>query len=53
MGVVYGVPIMIVGVLIILGSAFGFVLEPSVADDIDYDPPMSGGQDTKELAPLG
>lgn len=53
MGVVYGVPIMIVGVLIILGSAFGFVLEPSVADDIDYDPPMSGGQETKELAPLG
>ena len=53
MGVVYGVPIMIVGVLIILGSSFGFVLEPSVADDIDYDPPMSGGQETKELAPLG
>ena len=37
---------------ILLLAIFGWCLEPSVADDSDYDPP-AGGDSTKELATLG
>jgi hypothetical protein len=29
---------------------FGWALEPSVADDSDFDPPPPGGEPNKELA---
>jgi hypothetical protein len=41
-----------VGAAILLLAIFGWSLEPSVADDSDYDPP-AGGDSTKELANLG
>ena len=52
MGVVYGVPVMVVGAAILLFSVFGWVLEPSVADDSEIDPPSVDGS-TKEIAPIG
>jgi len=52
MGVVYGVPIMVVGAAIVLLSSYGWVLEPSVAEPIDFEPPSADGS-TKEIAPLG
>jgi cytochrome c oxidase subunit 1 len=52
MGVVYGVPIMVLGGAIVLFASYGWVLEPSVAEDIDFDPPSTDGS-TKEIAPLG
>jgi cytochrome c oxidase subunit 1 len=52
MGVVYGTPIMVVGGLIVLLASYGWVLEPSVPEASDYDPPSTDGS-TKEIAPLG
>jgi cytochrome c oxidase subunit 1 len=52
MGVVYGVPVMVVGAAILVFSIFGWVLEPSVADDTEIDPPSVDGS-TKEIAPIG
>jgi cytochrome c oxidase subunit 1 len=52
MGVVYGTPVMVVGAAILLFSVFGWVLEPSVADDSEIDPPSVDGS-TKEIAPIG
>jgi hypothetical protein len=42
----------VAGTGILLLAIFGWCLEPSVADDSDYDPP-TGGDSTKELATLG
>lgn len=52
MGVVYGVPVMVVGAGILVFSVFGWVLEPSVADDTEIDPP-SLDDSTKEIVPVG
>jgi len=52
MGVIYGIPIMVVGAAITLLSCFGWVLEPATADDSEIDPPSTDGS-TKEIAPLG
>ena len=43
----------VVGAAIVLLGIFGWVLEPSVADDSDYDPPAEGSGPTKELASIG
>ena len=51
-GVIFNRVISVVGAGILLFAAFGWSLEPSVADDSDYDPP-AGGDSTKELATLG
>ena len=51
LGVLYGVPIMVTGAAVVLLSAFGWVMEPSVAEDSDYDPPAGGT--SKELASHG
>ena len=51
LGVLYGVPIMVTGAAVVLLSAFGWVMEPSVAEDSDYDPPAGGI--SKELASHG
>jgi hypothetical protein len=45
-------PVMIVGAVISLLGIYGWALEPSVADELDYEPPAAGGP-TKEIAPLG
>jgi hypothetical protein len=50
-GVVYGVPIMIAGAAVVLWASFGWGMEPSTADDSDFEPPAGGN--TKELAAHG
>ena len=40
-GVIYSHFIAVVGAVILVLAAFGWALEPSVADDSDYDPPPS------------
>jgi cytochrome c oxidase subunit 1 len=52
MGVLYGTPIMVVGALVVIFSSFGWVLEPSVPEAIDFDTPSTDGH-TKEIAPVG
>lgn len=49
-GIVYTPIISVVGGVLIVLGAWGWVQEPSVADDEDYDPPAGGT--TKELAPV-
>ncbi len=52
-GVIFNLIFSVVGAGILLLAMFGWALEPSVADDSDYDPPADGGDSTKELATLG
>jgi hypothetical protein len=52
LGIIYGIPMMVIGFAITLFSAYGWVLEPSVAEEIDFAPSDNGGN-TKEIAPLG
>ncbi len=61
-GVIFNLMVSVVGALILVIALFGWVLEPSVADETDYDPPGNGnGYDppadgsgpTKELASIG
>ncbi|MEY4174733.1 MAG: hypothetical protein RI900_1898, partial [Actinomycetota bacterium] len=51
-GVIFNLLLSFVGLAILLLSIFGWCLEPSVADDTDYEPP-AGGEPSKELATLG
>ena len=51
-GVIYNLLLSVAGLAVLLLAIFGWCLEPSVADDSDYDPP-AGGEPTKELATLG
>ncbi|MEY4229885.1 MAG: hypothetical protein RLZZ362_734 [Actinomycetota bacterium] len=51
-GVIYTRLLAVFGGVIILLAMFGWALEPSVADDTDYDPPADGGETTKELATI-
>jgi hypothetical protein len=44
--------VMAVGVAVLLLAGFGWVLEPSVPDASEIDPPSTDGS-TKEIAPLG
>ncbi len=52
-GVIFNLIFSVVGAGILMLAMFGWALEPSVADDSDYDPPADGGNSTKELATLG
>ena len=52
-GVIFNLMISVVGAAILVLALFGWVLEPSVADDTDYDPPAEGNGPTKELASIG
>ncbi len=52
-GVIYNRLLIVVGGFIVLLAAFAWALEPSVADDSDYDPPADGGGSNKELATIG
>jgi len=49
-GVIYSIPIAIVGGVIILLGMYGWALEPSTAPDDDVDPPASS---SKEVAHVG
>lgn len=51
-GIIYTRLLAVFGGVIILLAMFGWALEPSVADDTDYDPPADGGETTKELATI-
>ena len=51
-GIIYNLVLSFIGVGIVLLAVFAWALEPSVADDSDYDPP-AGGAPSKELATLG
>ncbi|MEI6742594.1 MAG: cytochrome c oxidase subunit I [bacterium] len=50
-GVIYSIPVAIVGGIFLVLAMFGWALEPSTAPETDFDPPASG-ESTKELAPL-
>jgi cytochrome c oxidase subunit 1 len=51
-GVIYSTVLALVGASIVLLGMYGWAIEPSVADDSDYDPPADGGPQ-KELATVG
>jgi cytochrome c oxidase subunit 1 len=51
-GVIFNLLLSVVGAAVLLLGAFGWVLEPSVAEDSDYDPPATGDP-TKELVSRG
>ncbi|MEZ5223584.1 MAG: cytochrome c oxidase subunit I [Ilumatobacteraceae bacterium] len=51
-GVIFNRFLIVAGALGVLLAMFGWALEPSVADDSDYDPPAEGGSN-KELATIG
>ena len=48
-GIIFNRLLAVFGGVLILFSMFGWSLEPSVADESDYDPPADGGI-SKELA---
>jgi cytochrome c oxidase subunit 1 len=52
-GVIFERLLIAVGGIIVLLAAFAWTLEPSVADEDDYDPPSSDDGPTKELATIG
>jgi cytochrome c oxidase subunit 1 len=49
-GIIFSKLLVVAGGLILLLAMFGWALEPSVADDSDFDPPPQGGEPNKELA---
>ena len=49
-GVIYSNLVIAVGAAIIILALFGWALEPPTADDSEFDPPVDGGQPSKELA---
>ncbi len=51
-GVIYNRILIVIGAAIVMLAAFGWALEPSFADESDYEPPADGGT-TKELASIG
>ena len=51
-GVIFNTLLAVFGAFLLIFAMFGWALEPSVADDSDYDPPSESGT-TKELATLG
>jgi cytochrome c oxidase subunit 1 len=52
LGVVYGTPVMVFGAAVVLLASFGWVLEPSVPEAIDYASPDGDGH-SKEIATHG
>ena len=49
-GIIFSKLLTVAGGFILLLAMFGWALEPSVADESDYDPPLHGGEPGKELA---
>ncbi len=52
-GVIFAKVMAVAGVLILILAMFGWALEPSVADDADFDPPSDDAGPSKELASVG
>ena len=52
-GVIFQRFLIVGGALLALLSMFAWAIEPSVADDDDFDPPADGGGHNKELATIG
>ncbi len=52
-GIIYNLVLAVAGAAILLLGIFGWVLEPSVADESDYEPADTGDTTTKELDPVG
>ncbi|MEN9822406.1 MAG: hypothetical protein RLZ04_832 [Actinomycetota bacterium] len=52
-GVIFNLMLLVAGSALLLLAMYGWALEPSVADDSDYDPPADGGSPSKELATHG
>jgi cytochrome c oxidase subunit 1 len=48
-GIIYSKVLTVLGGAILLMGIYAWSLEPSVADESDYDPPAQGGEPTKEL----
>ena len=48
-GIIFSRVLTVIGGAILLMGIYAWSLEPSVADDSDYDPPAQGGEPTKEL----
>jgi cytochrome c oxidase subunit I len=51
-GIIYTYWLSYIGAAMVVLSMFGWAMEPSVADESDYEPPADGGN-TKELATIG
>jgi cytochrome c oxidase subunit 1 len=51
-GVIYSTILIVVGAALVILGIFGWALEPSVADDSDYDPPSAPGS-SMEVAVSG
>ena len=49
-GIIYAKLLAVAGGVVLLLSIFGWSLEPSVADDSDFDPPPPDAEPNKELA---
>jgi cytochrome c oxidase subunit I len=49
-GIIFSLVLTVIGGAILLMGIFAWALEPSVADESDFDPPPQGGEPTKELA---
>jgi nitrogen fixation-related uncharacterized protein len=43
LGIIYSIPVAIVGGLIMLYALYGWALEPSTAPDSDFDAPSNNG----------
>ena len=43
-GVIYHTLLIVVGAALLIGSVFGWALEPSTAPESDFDPPSDGGE---------
>ncbi len=52
-GIIFSHLLAVFGGFVVLLAMFGWALEPSVADQSDYDPPADDESTTKELATLG
>jgi cytochrome c oxidase subunit 1 len=52
-GMIFSLVLAVAGGVIILLGMFGWALEPSVADESDFDPPADDGGQSMELATVG
>jgi cytochrome c oxidase subunit 1 len=52
-GMIFSLLLAVVGGVIVLLGMFGWALEPSVADETDFDPPADDGGQSMELATVG
>ena len=49
-GIIYTTWLIVAGAGIAIAALFGWALEPADAEDDDFDPPVDGGETSKELA---